>query len=474
MSLLRRASLLFVCVLLAMPRSSEAQPTRQTETYRRIKAYLDSIPAIDTHEHLWPFQRLSTAPGVKSPDAMNLYTLWKNSYYTCYNPLSKREAGEPFAAWWGRARNDFTDARATSFYRYLLPAFTDLYGVDFDHITDKQAAEVDRRMIENYQDPKWLYQVITERANIELVFTDPYWARLAMRPDYPFVVPLLNVNTLVEGFHPSECREPDNDPYRFARDQGLQVQTLDDYVTVLDRLMAVAKARGVACLKHTLAYQRTLQFDNVSRERAAAAFGRPRSELMPQQIKDFEDFVIWRLTELCAKYDLPMQIHTGQARIQGSNPLLLADLIDANPNTKFILFHGGFPWVGETGAIMIRYYSHVWIDSVWLPTLSYTMAKRAFQEWLDEMPSNRIMWGGDCRYAEGIYGATEMMRRCWAEALASKVDAGDLAEEHALCIGRQVFRDNALSLFPGIKQQLWKHKGRLEPPSGPTTRPGER
>ena len=83
--------------------------------------------------------------------------------------------------------------------------------------------------------------------------------------------------------------------------------------------------------------------------------------------------------------------------------MLLVDLIEANPKTKFILFHGGYPWVGETGAIVMRHGSHVWIDSVWLPTLSYTMAKRAFHEWLEVMPANRIMWGADCNHAEGIY-----------------------------------------------------------------------
>ena len=49
--------------------------------------------------------------------------------------------------------------------------------------------------------------------------------------------------------------------------------------------------------------------------------------------------------------------------------------IAANPQTKFILFHGGYPWIGETGAIATRY-QNVWIDSVWLPTISFTMAHR--------------------------------------------------------------------------------------------------
>ena len=76
--------------------------------------------------------------------------------------------------------------------------------------------------------------------------------------------------------------------------------------------------------------------------------------------------------------------------------------------------------------IVMRHASHVWVDSVWLPTLSYTMAKRAFHEWLEVMPSDRILWGADSDHAEGIYGATELTRRCLAEVLAEKVAAGDL------------------------------------------------
>ena len=186
-----------------------------------------------------------------------------------------------------------------------------------------------------------------------------------------------------------------------------------------------------------------MNFEDVSKERAAAVFGKPRKDLTQPQIKDFEDFIMWRLVELSAKHKLPFQIHTGQARIQGSNPMLLVDMIQANQSTKFILFHGGFPWVGETGAIAMRH-SNVWIDSVWMPTLSYTMAKRAYQEWLEAVPSNRIMWGSDTGTAEGIYGATEFTRQCLAEALAEKVIRDELREKDALHIGRQVMRENAL------------------------------
>lgn len=456
--------LLLSLVWLVVGGFAQTLDTRKSPTYQRVKSHLAAIPAIDTHDHLHPFEIL---PGFVETDkgrGMNLSSLWRNSYYTWFNPITPWKAGGAFDEWWAKAKNDFTNARATSFYRYQLPAFKDLYGIDFDTITDAQARDLNNRVFKNYQDQKWLYQVVTERANIELMFNDPYWARLKLATSYPFEVLVFNVTLLPQAFHPSEYTNPWDSPYRFAQEEGLPMETLDDYLKVLDRLFLKAKSSGAVCLKTTLAYVRTLEFENVPKEVAAPLFGRPRNRLTPKEVKAFEDFIMWRLVELSAKHDLPFQIHTGQARIQGSNPMLLVDLIEANPKTKFILFHGGFPWVGETGVILMRHAKHVWLDSVWLPTLSYTTAKRAYHEWLEVMPSDRIMWGADCNHAEGIYGATEFTRMCLAEVLAEKIDRGDLREEHALQIGRQILRDNALALFPQLKERLWKQKGKLMPP----------
>lgn len=441
-----------------------AQGTRGTETYRAIIAELEKVPAIDTHDHLQPFERLPGYNETKQGKGMNLAGIWRNSYYTWYNPLTPWENGMEFDAWWGRAKLDFKNARSTSFYRYQLPAFEELYGVDFDRITDDEARELDRKIFENYKDQKWLYEVITEKANIELMFNDPHWARLEFKTYYPWEVLVFNVTTLVRGFHASETAEPTNSPYAFAQKHGLPMETLDDYLKMLDQMFLTAKDNNAVCLKTTLAYQRTLHFENVPRDRAEKAYGKRASVLTAAEIKDFEDFIMWRLCELSAKYELPFQIHTGQARIQGSNPMLLVDMIEANKKTKFILFHGGFPWVGET-AVIAQKNKNVWIDSVWLPMLSYSMGKRALHEWLDSFPSNRIMWGADCNHAEGIFGATEFTRRWIAEVLAEKVENNDLTMEHAHLIGRQILRENALELFPQLRTRLWKGEGkRLEPP----------
>ncbi len=447
----------YIVTFLIVPLSAVGFPAdvKKTDTYRRIRAAIDAVPAIDTHDHLRPFDQIPFQDKTDRGTGMTMRSIWQGSYYTWIHPLSPWPEGAAFDAWWGDAKQNFQDARATSFYRYVLPAFSDLYGVDFETMTDAQARQVNNRIFDNYRDDKWLHEVVTERANIELMFIDPYWARFKFERAYKFAVPLLNVTSMVDGFHSDEFKSPLDSPYAFAKQNGKEVKTLNDYLAAIDSIFVKAVESDAMCLKTTLAYQRTLDFQNVSREVAEKAFGRPRSELTAQEIKDFQDFIFWRLCELSDKHGLPFQIHTGQARIQGSNPMLLVDLIAANPNTKFILFHGGFPWIGETGVIAMRH-KNVWVDSVWLPQLSYTMAKRAYQEWLEVMPSDRIMWGADTTQAEGIYAATVWTRQCLAEALAEKVERDELREEHAIRIGAQVMRGNALKLFPKLSRMLWK------------------
>ena len=148
-----------------------------------------------------------------------------------------------FDAWWQKAKHDFDDSRATSFYRYQLPAFTDLYGVDFETMTDAQARALDRPHLRELQRSTWLQKVVTERANIELMFNDPYWDRFGFSTDYPFGVLVLNVTTLVAGFIPRSSRSQRRS-VRLRRNEGMKVESLDDYLTVLDRLFVKAKEKG--------------------------------------------------------------------------------------------------------------------------------------------------------------------------------------------------------------------------------------
>jgi CBS domain-containing protein len=261
-----------------------AEDIKQSDVYQRLYAALSKVPAIDTHDHLRPFDQLPNLDVTDRGTGMTLHSIWSGSYYTWTNPLSPWPEKASFDTWWAMAKNDFDDARATSFYRYVLPAFRDLYGIDFETMSDDEARQLNDRIFKNYQDDKWLNYVMTERANIELMFIDPYWARFQFDRAYQFSVPLLNVTSMVSGFHASEFKSELDSPYAFARAAGREIKTLDDYLREIAFIFEKAVASDAMCLKSTLAYQRTLDFKNVPRERAERAFGRRRDELTAADI----------------------------------------------------------------------------------------------------------------------------------------------------------------------------------------------
>src|SRR3954447_20158551 len=78
-----------------------------SDTYRRIKAGLDAVPAIDTHDHLWPFDRLPRLMETDRGRGMTLFGLWQSSYSPQVGTLTARQPGEPFDPWWARAKRDF-------------------------------------------------------------------------------------------------------------------------------------------------------------------------------------------------------------------------------------------------------------------------------------------------------------------------------------------------------------------------------
>ena len=73
----------------------------------------------------------------------------------------------------------------------------------------------------------------------------------------------------------------------------MPIETLDDYLAVLERILVFGKSKGAVCLKATTAYERTLDFERVTQERAAKAWGRPRSQASPADLKAFQDFILW-------------------------------------------------------------------------------------------------------------------------------------------------------------------------------------
>jgi predicted TIM-barrel fold metal-dependent hydrolase len=169
-------------------------------------------------------------------------------------------------------------------------------------------------------------------------------------------------------------------------------------------------------------------------------------------MKTFQDFIVHRLVQLAIKHNLPVQIHTGLQEgneniITSGNPTDLTNLFMEYKEARFDIFHGSYPYVGEL-AVLAKNFQNVYIDMAWLHIISPYVARRALSEWLDTVPSNKILgFGGDYVFVEGIYGHSVLARDNVARVLAKKVEEEGYSLVEAKELARMILRDNALNLF---------------------------
>ena len=266
-------------------------------------------------------------------------------------------------------------------------------------------------------------------------------------PD-PRLVPSLRITSSLVAFH------PDTDDYEgrnVIRDWSewfdMEIESLSDLEDLLDRLLAKNIEAGCRSLKSPMAYDRTLEVRSVSRADASAVFGSHPASVSPERRLLFGDYIVHWFLERARDRGLVFQVHTGLARLSGSNPLLLMPLIEQYPDVIFDVFHGGYPWVHEVGA-MSQNYPNVRLNLAWLPQLSTETAVHSLQEWLQVgLQVDRITWGADCWTVEEMYGATLATRHVVSRALAELVEDGHFGVDDAMSAAESVMTRSGAAIY---------------------------
>jgi predicted TIM-barrel fold metal-dependent hydrolase len=223
-------------------------------------------------------------------------------------------------------------------------------------------------------------------------------------------------------------------------------------------------------VKIWIAYRRNIFFDKVTYSEAEKAF----NEIFRQQsfkrmdvegmrltfpesvsfeiAKPLQDYMVHELIRLSIKYKLPLQIHTGihegnENLVSNSNPLNLTNLFVEYKEAQFDIFHAGYPFLDETAAL-VKNFPNVFVDLCWLHIISPSIARRIVYEWLDLIPSNKIMgFGGDYLFVEGSYGHSVIARQNIVSVLQKKIEERSMKFEEANKIAKKILRENALNLF---------------------------
>lgn len=426
--------------------------------YSRIKAAVDSIRLIDVHEHLSTEQ-------LRLTDKVDFFYLFQ--HYSSSDLVSAgmpvddlifiQNPDKPLDERWKKMAPYWPWVKQTGYGQALRIAARDIYGIP--DITELTWRDLSRRMTDANK-PGIYNKILKDMARIDLVIVDcvtddPYLENL--EPD--LFVRAKDFDPLISMKNSEGVRSMETS-YHTA------IRSVDNIIAIIDSEFARFPSGNIVCVKCKLAYHRPLLFEEVDRAAALRVLAKLRQssqELPFEERKPLEDFIMHRIVERCGKYGYPIQIHTGlqegngtyapadpwdeNTTITDSQPTLLLNLIRKYPETRFDIFHGSFPYMGEM-TTMVKNFQNVNLNLCWLSIISPSTAKDWLHRWIEIVPANKIhFFGGDYRFAEGAYGQSVIARYIVTETIAEKVAEGYLEEDEGIRIARRMLRDNAIEFY---------------------------
>jgi len=422
----------------------------QESTYDKIKNYLGTIEIVDTHEHL----QIPADSG--SFCVLNTVSYFTSDIYSAGSPSFYDTAMKKFNAdsLWNKFGKYYNYSRATSYHEQFMNSLRILYGYDKPYLEKDDVQGLYDRMVANrYRNyDKWFNEVYN-KTHFKTMLNDQYWNHFNTDIDTAHFSLVCNISScvlLVGEAAENKKLNSDKNLLKLMNMEVINTETLDDYVTLVDSIISIFKAKGAVCLKNVLAYSRSIDFEDIDYATAGKIYEK-NGALDNLEKKHLQDFIFHHIIQQAIKLDLPVQIHTGylagnRGWLDNGQPMKLLNLFIKYPEAKFILFHGGYPWTGDYVALG-KQFSNVFLDLVWLPQISKTEAIHTLHEMLDAMPYNKIMWGGDVLIIDDAVGSLELGKEVVATVLSERVSNGWMTEEVALDVARCIFRDNATGIF---------------------------
>jgi predicted TIM-barrel fold metal-dependent hydrolase len=438
---------------------SNPDPSLYQELYQHTAGHA----VINTHSHHLPEAEFAT---------YNLDALLRNSYVN----------------WCGVGFDNTPESRAHflervryhAYFVWLQKSLQELYAFG-EPLSVTNWERLSAQIQLAHQEPGHQMKVLTGQCGYRKIVQDAYW-NAGSDNGYPSLfTPSFRINAFHFGYGPWTVDQDGNSPYTLYPHPF--ITDLDEYLDWVRQKILEKRAQGCVALKLPIAYDRGLDFAEVPYNQAQAAFGRlaaaflnasnspqsaeqsnsdrlmisnvpvqPSTEF-PQvpganaeDIKAFQDFLFFQICRSAAELDLPVQIHTGMGQGRRTNALWLQEVIQRNPQTRFVLLHGSYPWVEDIPAL-VRLYPNVFADLCWLPLGSTRAGKFLLHELIENATSDKVMWGCDTWTAEESYGALLSLRFVLSSVLAEKVNEGYLTTQDAQQIIDNVLFRNAADFF---------------------------
>jgi len=241
--------------------------------------------------------------------------------------------------------------------------------------------------------------------------------------------------------------------------------TLDSYLAkVVIPTLERHKTNGAIAEKFEIAYLRNFDFTDVPQAEAARIYAKWQGKPAPDsaEYKLLQDFLFRFIAQECGHLGLAVHLHTmsgggGYFGIGGGNPMLLEPVFN-DPTlrkTKFVMLHGGWPFVREAGSLLQK--PNVYLD---LSQQALSFPPRALatwlREWLETFP-DKVLFATDgypfsdaMGWEESTWIASRNARQALGLALTGMVLDGEISRPRAAEIATMVLHGNADTLYAPV------------------------
>jgi len=427
-------------------------------SYAAIKSAVDKIKLIDTHEHL-P-QESERIKGKPDPFATFLIHYLSSDLVFAGMPKDVlyriRNASLPLNERWRLLAPFWEKIQNTGYARALNLAVKGLYNVD--SLNERTCRDLEVKM-RSANKPGLYRWVLKEKAGVDLSILD----NETVDVDRSFFAPVMRFDDFI-------LLKERGDIEALEAKCEMKIHSLSDLTEAL-RLRFEKLSKSIVGVKIALAYRRPINFEKTTTSDAESIFNKIYSQKVFRRIeladgarvnipegisfeeaKPLQDFIVHKVLQLSGIHELPIQIHTGLQEgnenvVTSSNPVHLVNLFMEYKEVKFDVFHGGYPYTSEL-ATLAKNFPNVYVDLCWLHIISPTVARRVLSEFIDTVPSNKILgFGGDYRFVEGVYGHALLARENIARVLTEKEEDGSLTQKEAFLLAQRLLRDNANELY---------------------------
>lgn len=436
--------------------SENKEPVNGSKTFETIYEKVCNTVLIDTHEHLFTeTHRLKAKEmiGFKAYDwtyNANDWTFLFSHYFI--NDMQSAGMGTEeleslfksnmgMMKKWGLLEPYWPYLKNTGYGMNVQITLKELYGIDD---LNRDVIPLLQQKYKELIKPGFYKKIIREISGIESCQVNTW--PLFLETDDPS---LLQSDLFLDNLIGIWDRKLQEEP-------SIEVNEIEDWHRVIDYWFDKYGKEAVA-VKVAMAYGRNIDFEPTNADAVRAYFKEliAGKRLNPEQEKMLQDHLFWYCIDKATKLGLPVKLHTGYyagnnylelKKISG-NPDAVAHLCIKSSNTKFVIFHIGYPFQEEMLTVA-KNITNAHIDMCWAWIINPIAAKDFLKKFIVTVPLNKItVFGGDYMPVELLPGHARIARIGIAQALSELVEESWIGIDDALWMTDVLMHENARQLY---------------------------